>query len=454
VQHRVFGPLERVESFEQWTGRVRIDFFSGHAQRAGAQAEGPGPADRRLSPGEEERSGEFELRLTNPAGGGEPSRKQEVAFLGLLAHTDKVCNRVADAIYNHYRCHWGDWREPARPGARQGDDDEVLIPELSSRDGLKDLIRLLFVNVIDYPGIKKAVLGFCFTCSWDGEHGLGVLVRDGQVVEIGENDLTWRGFPSSGEYRPKTPTKHQLAIQYGIAAVKRLGGKVRCESGDVEVELPRNNEIDDADLTALAHFPDLRQLRLASPRVTDAGLDVLRGFKNLRLLELSGAAITDQGLKRLRGLKRLVHLYLTGTRITDAGLTELRRLPALAGLHLGGTGVTDAGMKELGAFRGLQHLDVSETTVTDAGVRALAAQPGWVTLDLRGTHVTDAAMATLKEFHSLRYLSLSGGDLTDRGLEPLKGLKSLRSLKLASTTTTDAGIADLQRAIPGLQVVR
>lgn len=454
MQHRIFGPIEWDESFERWTGRVRVDSFSDYDQRARARAKGPGPADRRSPPSEENRAGEFELKLINPARGGEPSRKQEEAFLNFLDHKDDVCSRVADAIYDHYRCHWGDWREPARPGASRGYEDEVMIPELSSRDGLKDVIRLLFVSVIDYPGIKKAVLGFCFSCSWDGEHGLGVLVRDGQVIEIGENDLTWRGPPSAGEYRPKPPTKRQLAMQCGIAAVKKLGGKVQCESGEVEVDLLRNPQIDDADLTALAHFLDLRQLRLASPRVTDAGLDTLRGFKALRLLELSGAAITDQGLSRLQGLKNLVHLYLTGTRITDAGLKELRELPVLAGLHLGGTGVTDAGMKELGAFRGLKHLDVSETGVTDAGIRELGAQRGWLSLDLHGTHATDATPATLKEFKSLRYLSLSGCHLTDLGLEPLKELKSLRSLKLASTATTDAGIADLQRAIPGLQVVR
>ena len=67
--------------------------------------------------------------------------------------------------------------------------------------------------------------------------------------------------------------------------------------------------------------------------------------------------------------------------------------------------------------------------------------------------MTDATMAVLKEFESLRYLTLSHCNITDLGLEPLKELKSLRSLKIESTATTESGVADLQRAIPGLQVV-
>jgi hypothetical protein len=373
MEHRIFGPIERDEFFQRWTGRVRLDFFADYAQRAYTRAEKRDLGNRGSSPGESDRADEFELMLIGPDRGSKPSRRQEEAFRDFLDHRDEVCNRVADAIYDHYRCHWGDWREPAEPGAKGPYYYEVLIPELSSREGLKDVIRLNSVSVIDYPGIKLGVLGFCFSCTWDGEHGLGVLVRDGEVIEIGENDITWRVPPSAGEYRPKPPTKRQLALQSGIAAVKKLGGKVQCEAGDVEVDVLRNDRVADADLTSLKHFPNLRQLRLASPRITDAGLEVLQGFKHLRLLELAGAAITDAGLQQLRGLENLKDLYLTGTRITDAGLEELRKLPALSGLHLGGTGVTDVGMKEIGAFRGLKQLDLSDTGVTDAGIRELAS---------------------------------------------------------------------------------
>ncbi len=68
--------------------------------------------------------------------------------------------------------------------------------------------------------------------------------------------------------------------------------------------------------------------------------------------------------------------------------------------------------------------------------------------------MTDAGLKELKEFKSLRYLNLSRSNVTDIGLEQVKELKSLRTLKLQSTAPTDAGVADLQRALPKLQVLR
>jgi hypothetical protein len=189
MEHRIFGPIERDEFIERWTGRVRLDFFSDYDEHAYHRAARLGLAYPRSPSREDPQAGEFELKLIGPALG-EPSQRQEDAFLDFLDHRDEVCNRVVDAIYDHYRCHWGDWREPAKPGAEGPDYKELLIPELSSRDGLKDVIRLAALSVIDYLEDEMGVLGFCFSCSWDGEHGLGVLVRDGEVIEIGENEIT------------------------------------------------------------------------------------------------------------------------------------------------------------------------------------------------------------------------------------------------------------------------
>ena len=128
MEHRIFGPIEWDEFFERWTGRVRLDFFSGYGELAYARAEELAlPTGGR--PPEKVIRCEYELKLIGPTPGAEPSRRQEEAFLGFLDHRDEVCNRVADAIYDHYRCHWGDWREPAEPGANGPDYYEVLIPK-------------------------------------------------------------------------------------------------------------------------------------------------------------------------------------------------------------------------------------------------------------------------------------------------------------------------------------
>ncbi len=51
-------------------------------------------------------------------------------------------------------------------------------------------------------------------------------------------------------------------------------------------------------------------------------------------------------------------------------------------------------------------------------------------------------------------LRIGGPNVTDVGLVHLKGLRSLRSLDLSGTKVTDAGVADLQRALPNLEIIR
>jgi hypothetical protein len=44
-------------------------------------------------------------------------------------------------------------------------------------------------------------LGFCFDCTRDAEHGLGVLVRDGRVIAFGKSQITWSGPLPAGPVR-------------------------------------------------------------------------------------------------------------------------------------------------------------------------------------------------------------------------------------------------------------
>src|SRR5262249_24287265 len=150
----------------------------------------------------------------------QPSAGQERGFLDFLKNRDRVCQRVIDAIFDHYVGHWGDWRTTREPGQEFSSED-VLIPELSDREGLKRLIRFEALSLLATPEDAPAILGFCLDCTWDPEHGLGVLVRGGKVIEIGENDITWRDSVSVGRGDlPEEATPQRIALQRGIAAVK------------------------------------------------------------------------------------------------------------------------------------------------------------------------------------------------------------------------------------------
>ncbi len=487
MEHPVFGRIEWHAGIGCWTGRVQLAFFSVYDTVATATcAERLSVANWQTAPDNRYQQGDFELWVISPDGS-KPSVWQERAFRHFLENQDTICNRVVDAVFDLYQGTWAFWRETAEPGKQHEYTDDLRVPELHSRDGLRRVIRLEALTVLDFPNDDLALMGFCFQCTWDIEHGIGVLVREGRLVEVGENDITWSAPEFAGKRSAPSwvPTSQQIDENRGVAAIRKLGGTETLDRVQADaplyvtkVDLRRNLQLNDADLQSLRHFPALRQLELASPRVTDAGLRELRELKDLRTLQLSGTGITDAGLKELRALtnlkvlqlagtkitdagmkevhelKNLTLLHLSGTHITDDGLRELRDHQALTALHLNDTNVTDAGLKEVAALTSLQHLELANTRVTDVGIQELRELRSLLTLDLQGTAITDAALHKLKGFPRLRYLTLSRTAVTDEGLKELQEMDSLRTLKLQSTATTDAGVADLQRALPRLQVIR
>lgn len=80
-------------------------------------------------------------------------------------------------------------------------DDEKLefMPDVTSAMGFQPLIGLqdIFIHPVTKDGMPY--VGFGFGCTWDEEHGLGILMHGTRVVEIGGADtayLLWVAEPA------------------------------------------------------------------------------------------------------------------------------------------------------------------------------------------------------------------------------------------------------------------
>lgn len=73
-------------------------------------------------------------------------------------------------------------------------------------------------------------------------------------------------------------------------------------------------------------------------------------------------------------------------------------------------------------------------------------------LHLDGDLVTDDGVAKLKRLTKLKRLYIYGCPITDAGIGSLKGLTNLNELVMTRTSVTDDAVADLQRALPNLEV--
>ncbi|WP_315115543.1 DUF6985 domain-containing protein [uncultured Clostridium sp.] len=76
------------------------------------------------------------------------------------------------------------------------DEDEAveLMPDIKDKEDFKDLIGLSRIHIMNIFKDGIAYTGYEFTCTWDEEHGLGVMMYQNKVIAMGGADtsfLTW-----------------------------------------------------------------------------------------------------------------------------------------------------------------------------------------------------------------------------------------------------------------------
>ena len=70
-------------------------------------------------------------------------------------------------------------------------ENEEDLPTNNSEDDLAKLIQLEEINVHQVSRDGVPYVGYQFSCGWDEEHGLGVLMHDNRVIEIGGSDTAF-----------------------------------------------------------------------------------------------------------------------------------------------------------------------------------------------------------------------------------------------------------------------
>lgn len=96
----------------------------------------------------------------------------------------QVAPAVIDAVYRQYPSMQPEFGYEAEEQAR-------FMPDLRSSSDLKRLISpsALYVHQIEKDG--RPYVGYAFGCTWDIEHGLGVLMHGTRCVEVGGTDTSF-----------------------------------------------------------------------------------------------------------------------------------------------------------------------------------------------------------------------------------------------------------------------
>ena len=115
---------------------------------------------------------------------------------------------------------------------------------------------------------------------------------------------------------------------------------------------------------------------------------------------------------------------------------------------------TDKDLAHVGCLGRIDTLSLPGTQISDAGLVHLEGLWRLHVLNLWGNNVTDLGLVHLRGLSRLRWLCLDQTAVTDRGLKQLAGLRNLETLSLEHTRVTPAAVAELQRALPGVRVIR
>jgi hypothetical protein len=352
--------------------------------------------------------------------------------------------------------------------------------------------------------VRRRALGVLFAHSVSGRSDWRVLAQDALQRIAGSSSV-----PVAAAARDTLDRVREVVAGNAVAELTRMGATVMpvqtgeplvfnvqirqsWSGGDIGLsllehlhEVPwlslENSPISDAGLIHIAKLGrasyGLSKLYLGNSQITGSGLPRLASLQSLQYLSLKQLPIDDERLARLPDFPLLQYLGLDGTRVGDEGLKTLARYPHLQVLWLDNTPITDAGLAHLLPLTKLRTLYLPSTNTAGPGLAELRALPSLTSLSLKGvklsrdslkhvaqleqleslgldmTNVNDDQLADLSGLSRIRVLWLSGTPIGDPGIHNLKSLHSLQMLHLTDTQVTPDGAAEIQRALPGCQLM-
>jgi hypothetical protein len=170
-----------------WTADAQLPSWAGFQTRKGAygSVSSPTPSD-----------GSVTITFAPEGRDTSPLLPDELASVQwLLDHDDEIASALLKGLLVEYP------KLQLEYGYEGAERDEWM-PDVLSSDEFRSLIGLHSVHV--HPLTKDGLpyFGYEFGCTWDEEHGLGVLMHGLRVVEIGGADTAFMLWVAERDARP------------------------------------------------------------------------------------------------------------------------------------------------------------------------------------------------------------------------------------------------------------
>ena len=127
---------------------------------------------------------EKEVTLTIPTKNG----KIEAWQLALANQFEEREEELKDSVYKAILEHYQEESEELR--LQFGEEYQHLAPPVENIEELKELVTPIGVYIGELEPTEEAV-GLLFECTWEEEHGLGVLINNWKVEQISHQDVAF-----------------------------------------------------------------------------------------------------------------------------------------------------------------------------------------------------------------------------------------------------------------------
>lgn len=129
------------------------------------------------------------------------STEQVTAYNFLVAQQGHIKEIILNAILPYYK--------QLQQQYGYEEDDESM-PNVTATSHFKNLIGLSSVHLLTVCKDGSAYVGYEFGCKWDEEHGLGVLMHQQRIIEIGAADTS---FDTCSAEKDSDPVKAAKVLE-------------------------------------------------------------------------------------------------------------------------------------------------------------------------------------------------------------------------------------------------
>jgi hypothetical protein len=183
-------PNLSLTEYDNWEGVIKLSAWQNFQSRQGAYA-----AQDSAIPSD----GTVQLRIDNKENKQvAPSPEQVKAYQYLLANQEQIRDAMLEALLPEY--------EKLRDVYGYDEEEAAqYMPPVQKASDFKKLIGLSSVHIQYVHKDGVAYVGYEFGCTWDDEHGLGIMTHLQRVIEIGGADTSFLWWVADDDAKGKNP---------------------------------------------------------------------------------------------------------------------------------------------------------------------------------------------------------------------------------------------------------